>query len=52
MAHMKACAGRIGEHVEDVILRLVRLVGSLESLMVLPVLLPFFLDVSEIILHK
>ena len=49
MPDMQPCTRRVGEHVEGVVLGLVRSVFRPKGLFTLPVVLPFFLDGGKIV---
>ena len=51
MAHMKACSGGVGEHVEYVELLFCLVFNNLVGLVFYPSVLPFLFDFSEIIFH-
>ena len=48
---MQACSRRIGEHVEHVELLAVSILCNLVGLLFYPSFLPFFLNLSEIVVH-
>ena len=50
VAHVQAGAGEIGEHLQRVVLRLLRFVRPAEGLPLLPAALPFRLDLLELVL--
>ena len=51
VSHVKACPGGVGEHVEHIEFLTVLVFGHLVGLPFNPALLPFFLDVVEIVFH-
>ena len=51
MTYMQSCAGRVRKHVEHVVFRAVRVLCDLVGLMVDPLFLPLFLNLSEIVVH-
>ena len=52
VTHMQSCTGRIGEHVQNIEFRLIMVNINLIHFLVAPVLLPFFLDLGKIIIHR
>ena len=51
MTHMQACSGRVGKHVEYIELGFRTEVAYFVDVVVVPLLLPAFFDVFEIIVH-
>ena len=51
MTYMQSRAGRVREHVEHVVFRTVRVLCDFVGLMVDPLFLPLFLNLSEIVVH-
>ena len=51
MAYVQTCSRRIGEHVEDIKMRFVGLVGATISMMLTPIILPLGLDFVEVVIH-
>src|SRR5690554_5544716 len=51
MPHVKACTRRIGKHVQNIILRFVRVIACPESLIFSPVFLPLSFYLVEMVFH-
>lgn len=51
MADMESCSRRIGEHVEDIKMGFVGVVGATIGMLLTPIILPLGLDFVEVIIH-
>jgi hypothetical protein len=49
--YVKTCSRRIGEHVKDIKMRFVGVVGATISMMLAPIILPLGLNFIEVVIH-
>ena len=51
MAYMQTCTGRVGEHIQYIVMRLVALVRDFVGGLLVPFRLPFLFNLTKVVFH-